>query len=421
MVLLICFSVLLFLVFASTFSALGAALPSMVRDQGWSWTTAGFGFTLLGAACGTSSFLPAKLIRRFGVRATLLAGTAVMVSGLMCLNQTHGLAPYFVGAALCGVGYQMMALIPGTHVLSAAFARRSLVFGIYFTFGSLGGVAGPWIVLMVMRSFHGDWRMVWLIQALAVLLAGLLCTLVVGDTKQLLSAADHVALKADIDVEPTAGRTWSVAAARRTPQFWVLFAAYFSQLLISSSVASMSIAHLTQHGVAMSVAGAMLSLESLVQVGARLLGGVVGEFIDRKLLLVVGLGAASLGIWSLGLAHNYPSILLYAVCSGLGVGLTALATTVLLLDYFGRRHYLELFSTMCLVGAGSAFNSVIGGLIRDRFGSFVPAFDIFGALVGVVFVAALFMRPPTPPGGRPVRSDADAVTYRTSLPAHEVS
>jgi MFS family permease len=393
LILLACFSLLLFLVFASTFSSLGAVLPSMVRSQGWSWTQAGLGFTLLGAACGTTSFLPAMLIRRFGVRVTLLAGAGVMVSGLLCLDQTHSLAPYFVGAALCGVGYQMMALIPGTHVLSAVFRRRSLVFGVYFTFGSLGGVAGPWIVLGVMRAFAADWRMVWLIEALAVFVAGLLCALVVGDRRWRPPPPADPAPEGACE----AGPGWTVAAALRTPQFWVLFAAYFSQLLVSSSVSSMSIAHLTERGVAAGVAGAMLSLESLVQVGARLIGGALGEVVDRRLLLLVGLGAASLGIWALGPAHSYPSMLLYAGCSGLGVGLTALATTVLLLDYFGRRHNLELFSTVCLVGAGSSLNSVLGGLIRDRFGSFALAFDLFGAVVAAVFVAALFMRAPKPP------------------------
>ena len=146
------FSLLLFLITASTFSALGVVLPAMVKEEGWNWTEAGFGFTLLGACCGASSFLPAFLIRRIGVRATLLIGTAVMAGGFFCLSVTHGLSLYFIGAALCGVGYQMMALIPGTHVLAAAFKRRAMAFGVYFTFGSLGGVAGPWFVLGVMKT-----------------------------------------------------------------------------------------------------------------------------------------------------------------------------------------------------------------------------------------------------------------------------
>ena len=130
------FSLVLFLITASTYSSLGVVLPNMIRDEHWSWTEGGLGFTLLGVATGASSFAPAFLIRRAGVRPTLCLGTAVMVAGFVCLSQTRGPMVYFLGTALCGVGYQMMALIPGTHVLAAAFRHRGLPFGLYFTAGS---------------------------------------------------------------------------------------------------------------------------------------------------------------------------------------------------------------------------------------------------------------------------------------------
>ncbi len=164
-----------FLITASTFSSLGVVLPAMVRDLGWNWTEARLGFTLLGAACGSSSLLPALLIRRFGVRVTLAAGTLVMVAGFVCLALAHGVGLLSAGAALCGVGYQMMALIPGTHVLAAVFPRRGLPFGLYFAIGSLGGVAGPWMVWLANSVLHDQWRLFWVVQIAATLVAGAAC------------------------------------------------------------------------------------------------------------------------------------------------------------------------------------------------------------------------------------------------------
>ena len=80
-VLLGVFSLLLFLISGATFSSLGVVLPAMVADQKWSWAQAGLGFTLLGACCGGSAWFPPIVIRRFGVRAALLLGTAVMAAG----------------------------------------------------------------------------------------------------------------------------------------------------------------------------------------------------------------------------------------------------------------------------------------------------------------------------------------------------
>ena len=79
---------------------------------------------------------------------------------------------------------------------------------------------------------------------------------------------------------------------------------------------------------------------------------------------------------------------------GVGFGMTVLAVSILLLNYYGRRNNLELFSMVCLVGAVSALGPFIGGFMRDRLGGFAPTFQVFAAVIGVIFVAALFMRPP---------------------------
>lgn len=387
------FSALFFFGFAATFSALGVTLPSMVTELGWSWTQAGLGFTLLGVSCAASSFVPARLIRRFGVRAPLLLGTVVLAGGLLCLSRSQGLAPFFAGTILCGIGYQMLALIPGTHVLSAMFSRRSLVFGIYFTSGSLGGVAGPWIVLSIMSGFDGNWRMVWMVLAACIVVVGLLCTLIVGrgsDTHAQAAAAKPTA---------AAEEGWEVREALRAPQFWLIFGAYLAQLLVLSCVASMSVAHLTQLAITPAVAAGMLSLEAAVQVGARLLGGAIGEVVNRKLLMLFGLACTTIGVWTLSIATTPALLLAYAVLTGVGVGLTALSSTLLLLEYFGKKHNLELFSIICTLVAISSFNSLAGGAIRDATGSFALAFQLFGCVPALVFLATLI----TP---RPRRKEA---------------
>ncbi|MFX8616659.1 hypothetical protein ABTM15_20590, partial [Acinetobacter baumannii] len=70
-IILAALSLLLFLITASTFSSLGVVLPAMIRELKWNFASAVLGFTLLGAFCGGSSWAPAMLIRRIGVRATI--------------------------------------------------------------------------------------------------------------------------------------------------------------------------------------------------------------------------------------------------------------------------------------------------------------------------------------------------------------
>ena len=407
------FSLLLFLITASTYGSLGVVLPAMIGDLNWSFEKAFLGFSVLGVFTGASSWLPAILIRRIGVRATLLVGAVVLAAGFVGLANAESLMSYYAGAAACGVGFQMAALIPGTHVLSALFRERALPFGVYFTFGSLGGAAGPWMVLTLMDASGGDWRAFWIVQAVLAVVVGGACALMVGGSQWLAAAAHEV----DEEVEQAARQApanarvyrtaheWTVRQALRTPQFYILVAAYFSHLLVGVTVASVSVSHLTEIGVAAGVAAVaagalaakMLSLEALMQTLARLAGGALGDRVDPRWLLVVAQAMLVVGLLALAKATTPALMLVYAIGTGVGFGLTVLAVTVLLLNYYGRQSNLELFSLMCLVGAVSAAGPFIAGAMRDRLGGFTPTFELFAAVTAVVFVAVLAMRPPRTP------------------------
>ena len=395
-------SLLLFLITASTFSSLGIVLPAMIKELGWGFGPAFLGFTFLGAFCGASSKLPAILIRKIGVRGTIIAGSAVMVAGFACLAASPGLAVYLVGTALLGVGYQMMALIPGTHVLSMLFKKRALPFGIYFTIGSLGGVVGPWMAVSGMEMAHGGWRPYWWAQAIASVVVGALCAALVGGRAWLAAAAVETdkAVADDAKTAPVNAKVyrtpidWSVKEAVRTPQFWVILAAYFAHLLGGVTAVSLAPTHFNELGVVSAVAVAAISLESLMQVVARMGGGLLGDRIDPRWLLAGAQGMMAVGLLALAHATTWPLLMLFAVGVGVGFGLTVLAVSILLLNYYGRKNNLEIFSLVCLVGAVSALGPVVGGVMRDRLGSFVPTFQVCAAIIGVIFVAALFMRPP---------------------------
>ena len=398
---LFAFSLVLFLITAGTYNALGVVLPTMVTQLHWGWTAAGLGFTMLGAATGASSFIPSWLIMRFGVRPAVILGGFVMAAGFGCLAEARGVGLYIFGCGLCGVGFQMLALIPGTHVLAGLFKHRALPFGVYFAAGSAGGVAGPLMVLGLMKLFAGDWRLLWASQAVLSVLAGLICAALVGGKAELAEAAEHTdeALADEIRHGGAVYRTpvdWTARQAVRTPQFYLLLAAYFAHLLIGATVGADSIAHLTQRGASLKFASAMLSFEALMQIAGRSFGGLIGDRIDPRWLLLGALASLAIGAAALGVARDEAMMLVYAIGSGVGFGLTLLSVTVLLLNYYGRKHNLEIFTLTCLIGTVSALGPTVAGAFRDATGSFTPAFEAFAGLVAAILVAALFMRPPRP-------------------------
>ncbi len=398
------FSLLQCLITISIYTALGIALPLMVHDEAWNWTEAGMGFTVIGFCIGGSSYAPTILIRRFGVRATLLLGTLCVAAGLAVFGVTHNLAMYFVGAGLCGVGYQMMALIPANHVLTALFRRKSSILGLYFTLSSALSAAGPFTIIGLLHLFHNDWRRLWMIEAVVALAIGTACALVTGGPAWLERAAAALEAKVAADhtkpkgLQRTGGHrtheTWTLAEAARTPQFYILMAAYFGHVICLATMASFTTAHLTQRGISLNMVGAVLTIEALAGMAWRLLAGVLGDLFDARYLLIFAVGSLVLGMYALAVAHGYPSLITFAVGTGIGVTVTPLAVMVLVPNYYGRTHNLEIFSTICLVGALSALGPTFGGLLRDRFGAFSSTFELFAVLNAAAFVAVIFMRPP---------------------------
>lgn len=378
-------SLLFFIITAATFAALGLVLPVMVMELGWNWTGAGFGFTLLAFCCGISSSVPATLIRRFGLRANLVAGSLVMGLAYLCLARAHGLELYFVGAALAGLGFTLLDSVPGTYLLSRLFQRPAFPFGLFFTIGGLGGVAGPLIYPEVI-ALTGHWRGYWLVMGAAVVVIGLLAALGVDATTDVAATAE-----ADPAIST---EDWTMRDALVTPAFWIIVAAYTAFLFGGVTANSVSVAHLTEHGVSMTIAQSVMAVEALINSLARLAGGILNRYVNARVLLVVSLTSLVIGLVALGVARDVPMMLVYAAGIGIGFGLSNFAATILLLDYFGRRPYLELFSAVNLIGTVGAVAPTLAGITRDKTGAFTPFLFGLAALVAIVTVCVVLMRAP---------------------------
>lgn len=379
-----CVSLMFFLVTAATFNSLGVVLPSMVQALGLSQASAGSGFLLLGVFCGLSSTMPAAMIRRWGVRVTLFIGAAVMAAAFLCLAEAGGLPLYLAGCALAGLGFTLLATVPGTYLLQRLFVRPSFAIGLYFTIGGLGGVAGPPLYFWI--ASLGNWRSYWAAMGAAVVCWAIISALAVDTAtdRGILPNGDP-----DITSDP-----WRAGEAMRTRQFFILAAAYTIFLFVGITVNADSVLHLTGRGVPIWLAGGLMSLDAFLNSGARLLGGLATRFIDPHKLLLLSLSALIVGLVALAFGRSPFLLVLYAAGIGIGYGLTFFAATILLLDYFGRGPNLELFATVNLISTIGSVGPFLAGLIADRTGSFTPAFLALAVLTGVVLLAAILMRPP---------------------------
>ena len=386
-------SLIFFVISAGAFSSLGVVLPAMVSELHWNWTQAGLGYTLLGLACGLASLLPAVLIRRIGVRGTMAAGTVCMSAGFAAMALTQSVWLYLAATVLIGLSFALVSTVPGTHVLTDLFRNRSTALGAYFTLGALGQVAGPLFYVGIHEMTRG-WRPYWWMFVGLALLAGLFAVAVCPGKRD--ESAHRTAVpEIEGPAEVLGGlKDWTVRRALATPQFYVIVGGYTTFLLINTTAHGFAVQHLSERGVDPRAAASMLSLEALIGAGVTLLGGVIGEKVSAKKLMVASLSSIAVGMAGLALASGWGLMMVYALGVGLGLGLSLLASTVLLLNYFGKKPNLELFSIMCLISTSAALGPAVGGWARDTIGSFTGMFWICVAITCAVLAATLFMRPP---------------------------
>ncbi len=387
-------SLLFFLISAGTFSSLGVVLPAMVDEMKWSWAQAGLGYTLLGVACGLSSLAPAMLIRRVGVRGTIAAGAVLGLIGFAGLALTRSIGLYLFSEVLIGVAFSLTTTVPGVHVITGLFQRRSTMLGAYFTIGGLGQVAGPLIYVAIDRGTH-QWRLYWWAFVAASVVLGAFATLATSGRRGAVDPASNLPPEQVSPADLLKGlQDWTVRHALKTPQFHIIVGAYTMYLLVNTTAHGFAVEHLRERGIAPQYAAAMLSLEALIGAVVAVIGGMAGEKVSAKTLMSVALASLVVGMTALAFAHGYVLMLVYAVGVGIGYGLSFLASTMLLLNYFGKRANLELYSIMSLISTLAAVGPAFGGWARDTLGGFAGVFLLCSLATLLMLTAMVFMTPP---------------------------
>jgi len=383
---LVALTVLYFLLMADTFNSLGVVLPSMVTDLHLDWGSAGFGFMLLGLGCGLTSPLPAVLIRRVGTAPTLVLAGIVLAAGFACFACASSAFGYDAGAVLLGLGFTLGGTVPGTHVIATVSSQPARLMGAYFTGGSLGAIAGPMLYLGI-AHFFGTWRPFWWVCGAATATAAIVAAFAVSGIRPYGAAKDGPAVPG-----------WPTRRALAAPAFWIIVAAYTGCLAINTTMHSFAVQHLTERGLSHDRAAEMMSAVAILGAVGAALAGVVGQRVGARVLTVLATLAMTGAALSFALPQTPATLACFTLTLGLGLGIVYVASAMLLLEYFGSRHNLELYSAMCLISTLAALGPWLAGRLRDSTGGFENAFAILGIIGLALSIAILLMRRPDAPG-----------------------
>lgn len=408
--LLAALSVIYFLSIGTLYYGLSITLPEFITTFGWSRAEASTGFSITTLSMGLSGPLVAYAIGRFGVRKTMCVGGLVAAIGAVNMYFTDSrLQYYLVVAPLLGLGIALQSIIPGNYLVSVWFKqRRSLAIGIFMASGGIArAVVVPFFAFVIEAT--GNWRIVWLLMAAASLACVGVSWLMVRERPEDLGqqidggpvAEQESTGKKRLLPPPSTSRVyrteeeWALWPAIMTAALWMVIFCSAISAAGSSLVNSQGLFHLQDIGIDRITAASVIGLVGILSTSGRLISGLLGDYIDPRRLLCVGLAFIGLGIAILNLNSSVSGAYLFACCFGLGNGLALVTTPAILANLFGSRSYASLAATRGIVSTLlSASIPILAAWSFDLYHSYSSVFWAYAAINLLAIALILVVRPP---------------------------
>jgi len=377
----------------------GAYAPFWMAEFGWSRTTVSLAYSLHRTESGLLGPLHGWLLQRVSPRRVVTAGVLLLGIGFLGLAFVVDFTTFLivflvqaVGASLCGVLSLMTVLVNWFE------RRRTTVLGLLQTGMSVGGLAVP-LVALGLAGF--GWRGTAFASGLIVLAVGLPAARLMHRHPSLIGAfPDGVAPREAVDAEP--GRSsprrpaLGARAAVRTYAFWAMSIGHAASVSVVAAVSVHFVLFAVETlGLGVPLAATLFSVMTLVSIVAQLIGGALGDTLDKRWLAAGGASLHAAAMVVLAFASSMPAVALAAVLHGAAWGLRGPLMGPLRVDYFGNASFSTVmgFSSM-IVMLGSVGGPLVVARVVDATGTYRLAFLTIAAIAGLGALAFLSLRPP---------------------------
>jgi len=362
-------------------------LQPMAEAMGWSRTGIAAAALLNFLCMGLGAFMWGALSDRYGTRAVVLCGGALLGLGMLLASQATTLLQFqLLYGAIVGVASGSF-YAPLTVTTTKWFTRnRSLAVALVSAGLSVGSTVMAPLARWLITSY--DWRTaMWVIGDL-VWLVILPAAFLVRNPPASTAGAAPMATAA-------AGPDLTIGQVARTPQFAAIALTHFACCAAHSGPIFHMVTHAIDRGVPAMAAATVLSAAGLASLTGKIGCGLFADRVGAKRTLVAGLAlqavAISLYLLTSGIASFYALALVFGFAYGGVMPLYA----ILVREHFGERIMGAAFGAVSLAATlGMALGPWLGGWAYDALGSYAWMF-IGSSAIGLGAVAiALTFRPP---------------------------
>ena len=387
---------------------LSTYFPSLEREFGWSRTAISGAFSLARVESGLLGPAEGYLTDRIGPRRVILIGVTLTVLGFLGLSPVNSLTMLYVVIVLGIVlGSSLAFYVPVSVVVASLFrARRGLAFGIFRMGPGLAGFLVPLVGWFIIRW---GWRMTATVSAFVLLAVGTLLARIVGQgyesyRNSLENTTAESKLASDSEAKAIASKPpsqtlevdFTIKEALGTSAFWTLSVATALRHIVTGGVSVHFVVLLVDRGWSQELASTMLGISALISVPARFGFGWLGDFVDKRWLMIGLLLALGISVFFMGFvaatAIFMPSMAIYSLAYG---GLASLQESIRA-DYFGTRYFATIqgYSRM-ITTTGAFIGPISAGFLYDITRSYTIPFSIFTVISLMAAFCMIWGKPPS--------------------------
>jgi len=375
-----------------------AVFEPIANELGWSYTQISFAASLRGLETGLLAPLAGMFLDRWGPRPLVVLGALLNGFGLMLLSRVNSLAMFYTAFIFIAAGVSTATAALMMAVVANWFQKKAgLAMGIAASGVAFGGLLIPLITLLV-DSF--GWR-----QAMVLIGFGMwaillpLAFILRHKPEQYGYRPDDVKSSPVIDDDAipniSGGMKITKKAVLRSRAFWIIAVAFLCHVMPVSAVMTHIMPYFSTIGIERTLASLIASALPILTIFGRIGFGWLGDYIDKRAVLVLSLALTSLGVFLFGFAAADRSWLLVAfiIVFGIGWGGAVPMIAGLMKAYFGME---RLGTIVGLVGSvmmvGNMAGAPMAGWVFDKWGRYQPAWFLLSGVVGlsaIVFFAFL--------------------------------
>lgn len=386
----------------------GQTVNTFMADEiGFKRTILGLAFSLFNLFQGLPGPIIGYTVQKKGARFSIAIGSALLIVSALMMGYVVKSQWLFLltFGVIAGVGVGFGTVVPVQTTVSQWFDRkRARAMAITLTASGFGGfIAAP--LLTKVLSSTGKWNNCWLLVAGAAGLALLIDLLLVKDKPADIGQVPDgkTAENADIGTKSKKAKyipysteeDWTIKEAMRNPKCWLTLLGALGIYIPYMMLISHGIACLGDHGITAATAAFSMSLITATSIAGRLLGGELCNHMPARIVWAGSLGILLLGSVFLMNSGSIASMVLYAVCTGIGFGSSFVCMPVVFSSYFGVKIYSRLFGTLFpIITICSSVSPTLAGYLYDKSGSYNSSFLLIMIFNIIGIVAMLLNKPP---------------------------